>query len=80
MSKTTSTATNKRDRRKELTRIRKAITSEYHALSTVSLNDRIGDHWGLGEPPNEISKSIELMSDAINCLNRELGRKENSPA
>ena len=72
MSKTPSTATNLRKRRSALNHIRKQITIQYHALSGVSCDDRISGRHGTGEPPNELSKGIELLSDAINCLNREL--------
>lgn len=85
--------TNKRKRKAELNRIRKAITVEYHALSTVMCDDMITPKPGGGgivklpegmtpdqvvvlEP--ELDKAIDLLSDAINCLNREVGRKENS--
>ncbi len=30
--------------------------------------------------PDELTAGVRLLSDAINCLNRELGRRENSNA
>ena len=30
--------------------------------------------------PDELEKGVDMLSDVINCLNRELGRKENSAA
>ncbi len=103
MSKQPSTATNLRKRRAALNHIRKQLTMQYHALSSVSCDDRIairkGDkfHLAVGEiiplpegvepdkvifhePEDELEKGVDLLSDVINCLNRELGRKENSPA
>jgi len=72
-----------RHRRATLNLIRKQVTIQYHALSALSLDDRIrpdGKFIGQAEPPNEIGKGVDLLSDAINCMNRELGRKENSRA
>ena len=86
-------STNKRKRKTEINRIRTRITAEYHALSTVICDDRIKPKTGGGEvvmlpegvkPENviilepELDKAFDLLSDAINCLNREVGRKENS--
>ena len=83
MSKNTapaSSSTSTRQRRACLNHIRKQLTIQYHALSAQACDDRISDRYGQGEPPNELSKGCALVSDAINCLNRELGRKENSAA
>lgn len=80
-SRTTSAATNLRTRRATLNQIRKQIIIQYHCLSDQALNDRIrpdGRMIGTGEPPNELTKGVSLLSEAINCINRELGRKEDT--
>ena len=76
--KRTTIGMSKKARAAALRRIRLAITEQFHELSTVSCNDRIGDKFGTSEPPCEVSTAIDHLSDAINCLNRECGRRENS--
>lgn len=68
----------KRARRTALSRIRKALVKEYHKLSDVMVEDypkvmRPGDP----DPHPELSTAFGQVSDAINCLNRELGYPEN---
>ena len=93
--KKSSTRTRKPSRRATLNRIRKALTDQYHAMSTVACDDRIQpkeakdagkvtmlpdgmtpDQVIIREP--QLDEAITLVSAAINCLNRELGRKENT--
>lgn len=93
MAMQASTATNARKRRAALNHVRKQVTIQYHALSAVSCDDRIStradelpDLTGMDETElmaaaqDEIGNAVDLLSDAINCLNRELGRKEDSNA
>lgn len=70
----------KRARRTELNRIRRVLVIEYHKLSDV-----ICDGWpekqrtkqAVHDRP-EVEQAFDNVSDAINCLNRELGRPEDS--
>ncbi len=86
----------KPSRKATLNKLRKELIDTYHALSTVSCNDRISTRKPgkilLVDPTakqpdvelmaheSQLDEAITLVSAAINCINREVGRKENSPA
>ena len=84
--KTTSTRTNKKTRKATINQIRKDLTIQYHALSTVICDDRIStrkqkpfdDHSNPEKPTGHLDKAFDQLSLAINSLNRELGRKVDS--
>ena len=84
-------------RKATLNKLRKELIDTYHALSTVSCDDRISTstkpsskvvavdpaalhpHVEIPARESQLNEAITLVSAAINCINRELGRKENSP-
>lgn len=69
----------KRARRTELGRIRKVLVAEYHKLSAVLCDDWPEKRIIQDAPDRtEVGQAFDKVSDAINCLNRELGRPENS--